>query len=110
MLYLYGFRVAVLALIALIVLALVINLFLLQPVNSSLHSYLIAHYAEREAAVVDVGFYYMANAASRWIGTLLSGYLYLSGSLVLCLAGASVLILISLLFSLKLHGRKAISV
>ena len=74
-------------------------------VNSSLHSYLIVHYADREAAVVDVGFYYMANAAGRLAGTVLSGWLYLHGSLVLCLAGASALLLGASLTSLKLPAR-----
>ncbi len=74
-------------------------------VNSSLHSYLIVKYADREAAVVDVGFYYMANAAGRLAGTVLSGWLYLNGSLVLCLAGASALLFGSSLASLKLPAR-----
>ena len=76
-------------------------------VNSSLHSYLVLHYADREAAVVDVGFYYMANAAGRLAGTVLSGWLYLNGSLVLCLAGASALLLGSSLTSLKLPDRNS---
>ncbi|MBE0483551.1 MAG: organoarsenical effux MFS transporter ArsJ [Bacterioplanes sp.] len=45
-------------------------------VNSSLHSYLIVSYAGRDGVSLDVGFYYMANAMGRLIGTLLSGWLF----------------------------------
>lgn len=45
-------------------------------VNSSLHSYLIVSYAGRDGVSMDVGFYYMANAMGRLIGTLLSGWLF----------------------------------
>jgi predicted MFS family arabinose efflux permease len=44
--------------------------------NSSLHSYLIVVLAERDGVSLDVGFYYMANAGGRLVGTLLSGLLY----------------------------------
>ena len=40
---------------------------------------------------MDVGFYYMANAAGRLIGTLLSGLSYQFGGLPLCLATAGVM-------------------
>lgn len=71
-------------------------------INSSLHSYLIVHYAERESTSIDVGFYYMANAAGRLFGTLLSGLLTLQASLTGCLIGACVLITLSLICSLML--------
>ena len=45
-------------------------------VNSSLHSYLIVSYAGRDGVSLDVGFYYMANAIGRLIGTILSGWLF----------------------------------
>jgi hypothetical protein len=45
-------------------------------VNSSLHSYLILAYTNKDKVASSVGFYYMANAAGRFIGTLLSGVLY----------------------------------
>jgi len=53
-------------------------------VNSSLHSILIVRYAESNTTSIDVGFYYMANAAGRLLGTLLSGLLTLQGSLIGC--------------------------
>ena len=36
-------------------------------VNSSIHSYLVVSYADFDSVSVDVGFYYMANAAGRQI-------------------------------------------
>ena len=44
-------------------------------VNSSVHSYLVLAYAGTANAAEDVGFYYAANAAGRFAGTLLSGLL-----------------------------------
>jgi len=38
-------------------------------VNSALHSYLILGFTRDERVTMDVGFYYMANAAGRLIGT-----------------------------------------
>ena len=86
-------------------LSLIPSLFLFVAVfaiNSSLHSYLIVHYAERDSTSIDVGFYYMANASGRLLGTLLSGLLTLYASLAGCLIGACVLIALSLMCSLKL--------
>ncbi len=54
-------------------------------INSALHSFLIVSYARADGVSLDVGFYYMANALGRLIGTLLSGYLYQQGGLSLCL-------------------------
>jgi predicted MFS family arabinose efflux permease len=61
-------------------------------VNSSLHSYLILAYAGSEKAAEDVGFYYAANAAGRFMGTLLSGLLYQWGGLFACLAGSAAML------------------
>jgi MFS family permease len=61
-------------------------------VNSSIHSYLILAYAGSEKAAEDVGFYYAANAAGRFGGTLLSGLLYASGGLAACLVGSALML------------------
>jgi hypothetical protein len=45
-------------------------------VNSALHSYLIVSYATEEGVSLDVGFYYMSNAAGRLAGTVLSGWAF----------------------------------
>lgn len=60
-------------------------------INSSVHSYLILAFGSAERITRDVGFYYMANAAGRLIGTLLSGVSYQAGGLPLCLATAGVM-------------------
>jgi predicted MFS family arabinose efflux permease len=44
--------------------------------NSSVHSYLVLAYSEADRVSLSVGFYYMANAAGRLLGTLLSGVMY----------------------------------
>ena len=54
-------------------------------VNSSLHSYLIVAYAKEDGVSMDVGFYYMANAAGRLLGTVLSGWVYQAWGLSACL-------------------------
>ncbi len=56
--------------------------------NSSVHSYLILAFTSAERVTMDVGFYYMSNAAGRLLGTLLSGVSYQIGGLPLCLATA----------------------
>jgi len=71
-------------------------------INSSLHSYLIVSYAQREGVSLDIGFYYMANAMGRLIGTLLSGWLFVSLGLAACLITSSCFIVLATLFSLKL--------
>lgn len=55
-------------------------------VNSSVHSYLILAFGDARRITRDVGFYYMANAAGRLLGTLLSGVSFQAGGLPLCLA------------------------
>jgi MFS family permease len=71
-------------------------------VNSSVHSYLILAFGSAERITRDVGFYYMANAAGRLIGTLLSGISYQIGGLPLCLATAGVMALASWLAARRL--------
>ncbi|MGP6088765.1 organoarsenical effux MFS transporter ArsJ [Antarctobacter jejuensis] len=73
-------------------------------VNSSLHSYLILAFSKGERVTMDVGFYYMANAAGRLLGTLLSGLSYQVGGLPLCLATAAVMVAISALAASRLQA------
>ena len=63
--------------------------------NSSLHSYLILAFTSSERVTMDVGFYYMANAAGRLLGTVLSGLTYQLGGLPLCLGTAALMIALS---------------
>lgn len=73
-------------------------------VNSSVHSYLILAFGSAERITRDVGFYYMANAAGRLIGTLLSGVSYQVGGLPLCLTTAGIMALASWLAARRLQG------
>lgn len=77
-------------------------------VNSSLHSYLIISYAKEDGVSLDVGFYYMANAMGRLIGTLLSGWVYQVYGFAACLWIAFAFLVITSVISLKLPVQKAI--
>ena len=59
--------------------------------NSSVHSYLVLAYSEADRVSLSVGFYYMANACGRLLGTLLSGVLYQVAGVEASLWGAVVL-------------------
>ncbi|MFC4993842.1 organoarsenical effux MFS transporter ArsJ [Rubritalea tangerina] len=71
-------------------------------INSSLHSYLILAYTDDDSVSLNVGFYYMANACGRLLGTLLSGAVYLWAGLPACLWTAAGLTLVAAFTSLKL--------
>jgi len=64
-------------------------------INSSLHSYLIIAYAQHDSVSLDVGFYYMANAGGRLLGTILSGLIYQQYGLISCLLMSAMMIAIS---------------
>jgi predicted MFS family arabinose efflux permease len=64
-------------------------------VNSSVHSWLILEYARADGASMDVGFYYMANAGGRLVGTVLSGVLFQLFGMTGCLLGSALFVAIS---------------
>ncbi|MGM0906667.1 MAG: organoarsenical effux MFS transporter ArsJ [Pseudomonadota bacterium] len=68
---------------------------ILFAINSSLHSYLIVSYSRTDGVSLDVGFYYMANAAGRLLGTVLSGWVYQQWGLIACLIISTLLLLLS---------------
>ena len=76
-------------------------------VNSSLHSYLIVSYAKADGVSLDVGFYYMSNAAGRLLGTLLSGWVYQAYGLEACLWISSAFVLLAALISIGLPRHRA---
>jgi MFS family permease len=51
------------------------------------------HYAEGSKVAMNVGFYYMANAGGRLVGTLLSGLLYQVWGLEACLWASTLFVL-----------------
>ena len=71
--------------------------------NSALHSYLILAFTKAARVTMDVGFYYMSNAAGRLVGTLLSGVSYQLGGLPLCLAAAALMSALSFVFAGQLQ-------
>lgn len=71
-------------------------------INSSLHSYLIVSYAAEDGVSLDVGFYYMANALGRLLGTVLSGWVFQVWGLGACLWISSALVAIAAVISVAL--------
>lgn len=71
-------------------------------INSSLHSYLIVSYAEEDGVSLDVGFYYMANAMGRLIGTVLSGWVFQVAGIGACLWISSIFIALAAVISIAL--------
>ncbi|MEO1345752.1 MAG: organoarsenical effux MFS transporter ArsJ [Pseudomonadota bacterium] len=74
-------------------------------INSALHSYLILAFTKAERVTMDVGFYYMANAGGRLLGTVLSGLTYQLGGLPLMLGTASLMVATAAFISSFLRGR-----
>jgi predicted MFS family arabinose efflux permease len=62
-------------------------------INSSVHSYLILTYSESDQVALNVGFYYMANAMGRLVGTLLSGVVFQISGLTGCLWVSAIFVL-----------------
>ena len=75
-------------------------------INSSLHSFLIVRYATDDGVSLDVGFYYMANAMGRLVGTILSGWVFQSFGLVACLWISAAFIAITALISIGLPNAR----
>lgn len=77
--------------------------------DSAMHSYLIVHYADGDKVALNVGFYYMANAAGRLLGTVCSGAVFQwagmgNRGLVACLLASIGFVLASSLLCLPLHA------
>jgi len=77
--------------------------------NSSIHSYMVLAYSARESVSLDVGFYYMANAGGRLLGTLLSGAVFLRGGLVACLWVSCLLVALAWLAGTRLPPTPRVS-
>ncbi|RLT32671.1 MAG: MFS transporter [Chloroflexi bacterium] len=71
-------------------------------VSSSLHSYLIAAYAQQANVAKNIGLYYSANALGRLFGVLISGYCYVNWGILGCLIGASLFALPAVVCALPL--------
>jgi len=75
--------------------------------NSAIHSYLILAYSQHDRVAMNVGFYYMSNAAGRLAGTVLSGWAYQTHGLVGCLWWSFGFIFMAALISMRLPAPDA---
>ncbi len=71
-------------------------------INSSVHSFLIVAYSDRDKVALNVGFYYMANAAGRLLGTLLSGLVFQFFGLAACLFVSGLMVGLAVMMTLPL--------
>ena len=78
-------------------------------INSAVHSYLVLAYTDEDSVALNVGFYYMANAGGRLLGTLLSGLVFQLAGFQGCLWGSSALVLAAAVLSLGLPRGHAVS-
>jgi len=106
---------------AVCLMATVVIFALIFAVNSSIHSFLVVHYAKADKVATSVGFYYMSNAVGRLMGTLGSGVIYtyagramgsLAGSdaragLAACFAAGTASSLLAALITLKIRDQAA---
>ena len=77
-------------------------------INSAVHSYLVLAYTDEDSVALNVGFYYMANAGGRLLGTLLSGLVFQFAGFQGCLWGSAVLVFAAASLSLGLPRGHAI--
>ena len=78
-------------------------------INSALHSYLIVEMAREDGVSLDVGFYYMANAGGRLVGTMLSGWICQAYGLSLCLWLSALFLFASAAIAIMIkHPKRAI--
>ena len=71
-------------------------------INSAVHSYLILAYSDFDKVSMNVGFYYMANAGGRLVGTVLSGWVYQNQGLEGCLWWSMGFVLAAAVLSFRL--------
>ncbi len=92
----YGWPADVVLIIGLVLFGIVF------AVNSAIHSYLILAYSDHDKVAMSVGFYYMANAGGRLLGTVLSGWAYQNQGLEGCLWWSAGFVLMAALLSFAL--------
>lgn len=78
-------------------------------INSAVHSYLVVAFAEEDAVSLDVGFYYMSNAAGRLLGTVLSGWVYQAYGFAPCLVVSGAFVAAATAISLTLPRGAALA-
>jgi len=76
-------------------------------INSSVHSYLILAFTDADKVALNVGFYYMANAGGRLLGSLMSGLSYQLFGLTGCLLTSAAMICVACAFTVPLGTVRA---
>lgn len=71
-------------------------------INSAVHSYLIVAFSDADKVALNVGFYYMANAVGRLMGTLASGVVYQMAGLTATLWVSAAMVALAVVFTLPL--------
>ncbi len=79
-------------------------------INSAIHSYLILAYSDHDKVAMSVGFYYMANAGGRLVGTIISGWAYQTQGLPGCLWWSTGFVLMAALLSFALPELKTVGI
>jgi predicted MFS family arabinose efflux permease len=77
-------------------------------INSAVHSYLVLAYTDQDSVALNVGFYYMANAGGRLIGTLASGIIFQMEGFAGCLWVSAAMVLTAAVLSLRLPKGRAV--
>jgi MFS transporter, APGE family, 1-arseno-3-phosphoglycerate exporter len=77
-------------------------------INSAVHSYLILAYSYDDEIATNVGFYYMANAGGRLLGTPLSGVIFELYGFVGCLLASAALVRTAAIVSMNLPATGAV--
>jgi predicted MFS family arabinose efflux permease len=78
-------------------------------INSAVHSYLVVAWSDHDKVSMNVGFYYMANAGGRLVGTVLSGWVYQTQGLQGCLWWSAAFVLLASLCSVRLPRGQAVA-
>ena len=78
-------------------------------INSAVHSYLVVAFAGEDGVSLDVGYYYMSNAAGRLLGTVLSGWVFQSYGFAACLFVSGALVAAATVISLTLPRGAALA-
>lgn len=79
-------------------------------INSSLHSFLIVSFARGDGVSLDVGFYYMSNAAGRLLGTVLSGWIFQVYGLTTCLWVSTAFVVLAAILTRALPEQRPVAV
>jgi predicted MFS family arabinose efflux permease len=82
---------------------------LIFAINSAVHSYLVLAYTDEDSVALNVGFYYMANAGGRLLGTLASGIVFQLAGFGACLWSSAAMVVAAAILSMRLPKGRAVA-